>query len=88
MLNFYIYLCQIPTSPVAMSVYTFLEAFTKLERRLNEGQGGSARGQPMHEVRSKLDKFLKTLALSGIQVCVCGLSKIIVVLFVSGSCRL
>uniref|UniRef100_A0A3Q0T2W6 HPS1 biogenesis of lysosomal organelles complex 3 subunit 1 n=1 Tax=Amphilophus citrinellus TaxID=61819 RepID=A0A3Q0T2W6_AMPCI len=60
-------LTKIPSSVVAMSVYTFLEAFTKLERRLNEGQGGSARGQPMHEVRSKLDKFIKTLALSGIQ---------------------
>lgn len=54
-----------------MSVYTFWEAFAKLEKRLNEGQGGSTRGQPMHEVRSKLDKFLKTLALNGIQVCFC-----------------
>lgn len=71
---FYIYLChlcQFPHSGVAMSVYTFWEAFAKLEKRLNEGQGGSTRGQPMHEVRSKLDKFLKTLALNGIQVCFC-----------------
>lgn len=60
-------LTKFPHSGVAMSVYTFLEAFAKLEKRLNEGQGGSTRGQPMHEVRSKLDKFLKTLALNGIQ---------------------
>lgn len=71
---FHIYLChlcQFPHSGVAMSVYTFWEAFAKLEKRLNEGQGCSTRGQPMHEVRSKLDKFLKTLALNGIQVCFC-----------------
>uniref|UniRef100_A0A3P9DSW7 HPS1 biogenesis of lysosomal organelles complex 3 subunit 1 n=1 Tax=Maylandia zebra TaxID=106582 RepID=A0A3P9DSW7_9CICH len=60
-------LTKFPHSGVAMSVYTFWEAFAKLEKRLNEGQGGSTRGQPMHEVRSKLDKFLKTLALNGIQ---------------------
>uniref|UniRef100_A0AAX7T690 HPS1 biogenesis of lysosomal organelles complex 3 subunit 1 n=1 Tax=Astatotilapia calliptera TaxID=8154 RepID=A0AAX7T690_ASTCA len=64
-------LTKFPHSGVAMSVYTFWEAFAKLEKRLNEGQGGSTRGQPMHEVRSKLDKFLKTLALNGIQVCFC-----------------
>lgn len=63
-------LTKIPTSAVAMSVYTFLEAFAKLEKRLNEGQEGSAatRGQPtIHEIRSKLDKFIKALGPSEIQ---------------------
>ncbi len=56
-----------------MSVYKFLEAFAKLEKRLSEGQEGSAatRGQPsIHDVRSKLDKFIKALGPSEIQVCV------------------
>ncbi|XP_059215714.1 Hermansky-Pudlak syndrome 1 protein [Centropristis striata] len=63
-------LTKIPTSAVAMSVYTFLEAFAKLEKRLNEGQEGSAatRGQPtIHDIRSKLDKFIKALGQSEIQ---------------------
>lgn len=54
-----------------MSVYKFLEAFAKLEKRLSEGQEGSAasRGQPtIHDVRSKLDKFIKALGPSEIQV--------------------
>lgn len=53
-----------------MSVYRFLEAFAKLEKRLCEGQEGSAaiRGQPtIHDVRSKLDKFIKALGPSEIQ---------------------
>ncbi|XP_070834317.1 BLOC-3 complex member HPS1 isoform X3 [Chaetodon trifascialis] len=63
-------LTKIPTSAVAMSVYKFLEAFAKLEKRLSEGQEGSAatRGQPtIHDVRSKLDKFIKALGPSEIQ---------------------
>nr|XP_040035486.1 Hermansky-Pudlak syndrome 1 protein isoform X1 [Gasterosteus aculeatus aculeatus] len=63
-------LTKIPTSAVAMSVYTFLEAFAKLEKRLSEGQEGSAatRGQrTIHEVRGKLDKFIKALGPTEIQ---------------------
>ncbi|KAM3862772.1 BLOC-3 complex member HPS1 isoform 3-T3 [Diretmus argenteus] len=65
-------LTKIPNSAVAMSVYVFLEAFAKLEKRLGEGQEGSAapRGQPaIHDLRSKLDKFIKALGPSDIQVC-------------------
>ncbi len=54
-----------------MSVYKYLEAFAKLEKRLSEGQEGSAatRGQPtIHDVRGKLDKFIKALGPSEIQV--------------------
>ncbi|XP_028983403.1 Hermansky-Pudlak syndrome 1 protein isoform X2 [Betta splendens] len=63
-------LAKVPTSAVAMSVYTFLEAFAKLEKRLHEGHEGSAatRGQlSVHELRHKLDKFIKALAQSEIQ---------------------
>lgn len=69
--NIYIYFCQIPTSAVAISVYTYLEAFAKLEKRLSEGQEGSSatRGQPtIFDIRSKLDKFIKALGASEIQV--------------------
>uniref|UniRef100_A0A8D3D720 HPS1 biogenesis of lysosomal organelles complex 3 subunit 1 n=1 Tax=Scophthalmus maximus TaxID=52904 RepID=A0A8D3D720_SCOMX len=55
-------LTKIPTSAVALSVYKFLEAFAKLEKCLNGGQEGSAaaRGQlAIHDIRSKLDKFIK-----------------------------
>uniref|UniRef100_A0A8C4ZWT9 HPS1 biogenesis of lysosomal organelles complex 3 subunit 1 n=1 Tax=Gadus morhua TaxID=8049 RepID=A0A8C4ZWT9_GADMO len=57
-------LTKIPNSSVAMSVYSYLEAFAKLEKRLSEGQEGpaAARGQPtVHDLRSKLDKFIKAL---------------------------
>lgn len=63
-------LTRVPTSAVAMSVYVFLEAFSKLEKRLREGQEGSAatRGQPtIHDLRGKLDKFIKALGPSDIQ---------------------
>lgn len=63
--------CQIPTSAVALSVYKFLEAFAKLEKCLNGGQEGSAaaRGQlAIHDIRSKLDKFIKALGPSELQV--------------------
>ncbi|XP_029962326.1 BLOC-3 complex member HPS1 [Salarias fasciatus] len=63
-------LTKIPTNAVAMSVYKFLEAFAKLEKRLSEIQGSSAasRGQQtIHEIRSKLDKFVKALGQSEIQ---------------------
>lgn len=55
-----------------MSVYKYLEAFAKLEKRLMEGLQGPAatRGQPnIHEVRNKLDKFIKMLGPREIQVC-------------------
>lgn len=58
---------------MAMSVYKYLEAFAKLQKRLSEGQEGSAatRGQPsIQEVRNKLDKFIKALAPRELQVCV------------------
>ncbi|KAM9365061.1 BLOC-3 complex member HPS1 isoform 1-T4 [Pholidichthys leucotaenia] len=55
-------LTKIPNSGVAIAIYKCLEAFAKLEDRLSEGQGGSARGQQaIHDVRSKLDKFIKVL---------------------------
>lgn len=63
-------LTKIPNSAVAMSIYVFLEAFAKLEKRLREGQGGSAaaRGQPtVHDLRAKLDRFIKALGPSEIQ---------------------
>uniref|UniRef100_A0A3Q2YNM6 HPS1 biogenesis of lysosomal organelles complex 3 subunit 1 n=1 Tax=Hippocampus comes TaxID=109280 RepID=A0A3Q2YNM6_HIPCM len=63
-------LTKIPTSAVAASVYMFLEAFAKLEKRLSEGQEGSSatRSQPtIHDIRSKLDKFIKVLGPSDIQ---------------------
>nr|XP_057915096.1 Hermansky-Pudlak syndrome 1 protein [Doryrhamphus excisus] len=63
-------LTKIPTSAVAVSVYMFLEAFAKLEKRLSEGQEGSSatRSQPtIHDIRSKLDKFIKALGSSEIQ---------------------
>ncbi|XP_061807053.1 BLOC-3 complex member HPS1 isoform X2 [Nerophis lumbriciformis] len=63
-------LSKVPTSAVAMSVYMFLEAFAKLEKRLSEGLEGSPaiRSQPtIHDIRSKLDKFIKALGPSEIQ---------------------
>lgn len=54
-----------------MSIYKFLEAFTKLEKCLGEGQDSSAasRGQlAIHDIRSKLDKFIKALGPSELQV--------------------
>uniref|UniRef100_A0A3B4TYJ2 HPS1 biogenesis of lysosomal organelles complex 3 subunit 1 n=1 Tax=Seriola dumerili TaxID=41447 RepID=A0A3B4TYJ2_SERDU len=58
-------LTKIPTNNVAASVYKYLEAFAKLEKRLSEGQEGSAatRGTlTIHDIRSKLDKFIKASA--------------------------
>ncbi|GLD66482.1 Hermansky-Pudlak syndrome 1 protein isoform X3 [Lates japonicus] len=63
-------LTKIPTNAVATSVYKFLEAFAKLEKRLSEGQEGSAatRGQlTIHDIRGKLDKFIKALGPSELQ---------------------
>lgn len=56
---------------MAMSVYKFLEAFAKLEKRLSEGLEGSAatKGQPsMQEVRQKLDRFIRALGPREMQV--------------------
>ncbi|XP_077469113.1 BLOC-3 complex member HPS1 isoform X2 [Stigmatopora argus] len=63
-------LTKIPNSAVAESIYTFLEAFAKLEKRLSEGQEGSSatRSQPtIHDIRSKLDKFIKYIQSSQLQ---------------------
>ncbi|XP_028815291.1 BLOC-3 complex member HPS1 isoform X2 [Denticeps clupeoides] len=63
-------LTKIPNSQIAMSIYNFLEGFTKLEKRLAEGQQGSpaSRGQlPVNELRSKIDKFIRVLGSSDIQ---------------------
>ncbi|XP_061766189.1 Hermansky-Pudlak syndrome 1 protein isoform X2 [Nerophis ophidion] len=63
-------LAKVPTSAVAVSVYMFLEAFAKLEKRLSEGLEGSSatRSQPtIHDIRSKLDKFIKALGPSEIK---------------------
>lgn len=62
---------QIPNSHVAVSVYYFLEAFVKLEKRLSEGHEGAAamRGQPsVQEQRSRLEKCIKSWAGMDIQV--------------------
>ncbi|XP_076019854.1 BLOC-3 complex member HPS1 [Genypterus blacodes] len=64
-------LTKIPHSGIAMKVYAFLEAFAKLEKRLNEGQevGAATKGQPpIHDLRSKLDKFIKALSSSDIHL--------------------
>lgn len=56
---------------MAMSVYKYLEAFAKLEKRLSEGLEGSAatKGQPsLQEVRHKLDRFIRALGPREIQV--------------------
>ncbi|XP_024860993.1 Hermansky-Pudlak syndrome 1 protein isoform X2 [Kryptolebias marmoratus] len=63
-------LTKIPTSAVAVSVYKYLEDFDKLEKHLREGPGSSAaaRSPPnMHDVRSKMDKFIKALGPSELQ---------------------
>ncbi|KAM6916377.1 BLOC-3 complex member HPS1 [Xenentodon cancila] len=61
-------LTKIPTTAVAMSVYKFLEAFAKLEKRLSEGASAAARGQlNIHDIRNKLDKFIKALGPSELQ---------------------
>uniref|UniRef100_A0A8C6P3V6 HPS1 biogenesis of lysosomal organelles complex 3 subunit 1 n=1 Tax=Nothobranchius furzeri TaxID=105023 RepID=A0A8C6P3V6_NOTFU len=64
-------LTKIPTSAVALSVYKYLEDFDKLEKRLREGQGSSAAARSplnMQDVRCKLDKFVKALGPSELQV--------------------
>ncbi|RXN06498.1 Hermansky-Pudlak syndrome 1 [Labeo rohita] len=61
---------KIPNSHVAVSVYYFLEAFVKLEKRLSEGHEGAAamRGQPsVQEQRSRLEKCIKSWAGMDIQ---------------------
>ncbi|XP_052330391.1 Hermansky-Pudlak syndrome 1 protein isoform X3 [Oncorhynchus keta] len=62
-------LTKIPNSNLAMSVYVFLEAFAKLEKRLSEGlEGSAARGQTsIQDLRNKLDKFIRALGTSDIQ---------------------
>ncbi|KAL4641045.1 Hermansky-Pudlak syndrome 1 protein [Arapaima gigas] len=58
-------LTKVPNSHVAASVYFFLESFTQLERKLNEWQDGTAvsRNQhSLHDLRSKLDKFIRGLS--------------------------
>ncbi|KAK2897012.1 hypothetical protein Q8A67_011500 [Cirrhinus molitorella] len=63
-------LTKIPNSNVAVSVYYYLEAFVKLEKRLCDGHEGAAaiRGQPsVQEQRSRLEKSIKTWASMDIQ---------------------
>ncbi|XP_076830934.1 BLOC-3 complex member HPS1 isoform X2 [Brachyhypopomus gauderio] len=63
-------LTKVPNSQVAMSVYEFLKGITNLEKRLNEGLEGAAasRGQStVHELRNKLDRFIRVLASMDIQ---------------------
>ncbi|XP_051504239.1 BLOC-3 complex member HPS1-like [Myxocyprinus asiaticus] len=63
-------LTKIPNSQVAMYVYCCLEAFVNLENRLREGKEGTAamRGQSsVHDIRVKLDKFIKNLVSMDIQ---------------------
>ncbi|CDR18414.1 unnamed protein product [Oncorhynchus mykiss] len=71
-------LTKIPNSNLAMSVYVFLEAFAKLEKRLSEGlEGSAARGQTsIQDLRNKLDKFIRALGTSDIQVGVMSLKSI------------
>lgn len=62
---------QIPNCQVAVSVYCFLESFTQLERKLSDLQGGAAlpRSQhSLHDLRSKMDKFVRAMGSSSIQV--------------------
>uniref|UniRef100_A0A8C7KNX9 HPS1 biogenesis of lysosomal organelles complex 3 subunit 1 n=1 Tax=Oncorhynchus kisutch TaxID=8019 RepID=A0A8C7KNX9_ONCKI len=63
-------LTKLPNSNLAMSVYVFLEAFAKLEKRLSEGlEGSAARGQTsIQDLRNKLDKFIRALGTLDIQV--------------------
>uniref|UniRef100_A0A4W4E380 HPS1 biogenesis of lysosomal organelles complex 3 subunit 1 n=1 Tax=Electrophorus electricus TaxID=8005 RepID=A0A4W4E380_ELEEL len=63
-------LTKVPNSHVAVSVCGYLEVITKLEKRLSEGLQGAAasRGQPpIHELRNKLDRFIRFLASMDIQ---------------------
>ncbi|XP_056128415.1 Hermansky-Pudlak syndrome 1 protein isoform X1 [Rhinichthys klamathensis goyatoka] len=63
-------LTKIPNSHMAISIYYFLEAFVKLEKRLCEGHEGSAatRGQPsVQEQRGRLEKLVKVWASMDIQ---------------------
>ncbi|XP_031691323.1 BLOC-3 complex member HPS1 isoform X2 [Oncorhynchus kisutch] len=62
-------LTKLPNSNLAMSVYVFLEAFAKLEKRLSEGlEGSAARGQTsIQDLRNKLDKFIRALGTLDIQ---------------------
>ncbi|KAJ8418129.1 hypothetical protein AAFF_G00138380 [Aldrovandia affinis] len=63
-------LTKIPYSQVAISVYFFLDTFTNLEKRLNEGQEGASAPRsplPLQDLRSKLDKFIRALSGSDVQ---------------------
>ncbi|XP_048863015.1 Hermansky-Pudlak syndrome 1 protein [Brienomyrus brachyistius] len=64
-------LTKIPNCQVAVSVYCFLETFTQLERKLSDLQGGAAlpRSQhSLHDLRGKMDKFVRALGSSSMQV--------------------
>uniref|UniRef100_A0A8C9RWF8 HPS1 biogenesis of lysosomal organelles complex 3 subunit 1 n=1 Tax=Scleropages formosus TaxID=113540 RepID=A0A8C9RWF8_SCLFO len=64
-------LTKVPNSQLATSVYFFLDSFSQLERRLNEVQDGTSvsRSQhSLHDLRNKLDKFIRALSSSDIQV--------------------
>lgn len=58
---------------MAMSVYKYLEDFDKLEKRLHDGHGGSASARSplnMQDIRNKMDKFIRALGPSDLQVSV------------------
>lgn len=63
--------CQISSSALAISVYKYLEDFDKLEKRLHEGHGAPASARSplnMQDIRSKMDKFIKSLEPHDLQV--------------------
>ncbi|XP_051779962.1 Hermansky-Pudlak syndrome 1 protein isoform X2 [Erpetoichthys calabaricus] len=60
-------LTKIPNSQVAVSLYNFLEAFSLLEKKLNEVQEGIPHSRlqsslpSLADLRTKLDKFIRAL---------------------------
>lgn len=64
-------LTKIPNSQVAISVYYFLDTLASLEKRLSEGVEGSSAPRsplPLHDLRSKMDKFIRALSVSDAQL--------------------
>ncbi|XP_066549021.1 BLOC-3 complex member HPS1 [Amia ocellicauda] len=63
-------LTKIPHTQVAVSLYTYLDAFTVLEKKLSDVQEGSAPPRspsPLPDLRSKMDKFIRALSNSDVQ---------------------
>ncbi|XP_067277591.1 Hermansky-Pudlak syndrome 1 protein isoform X2 [Pseudorasbora parva] len=64
-------LTKIPNSQMAVSVYKYLEAFVKLEKRLCEGPDGATATlsqSSVQELRGRLEKFIKNFASMDIQL--------------------